>query len=53
VVPVREGSRDIDVIFFFFRVLCDVWMGQPYLYPVWAYLYSYVYVDLYLYVFLT
>jgi hypothetical protein len=53
VVPVCEGSRDIAVIFFFFRVLCDVWLGQPYLYPLWAYIYSYVYVHLYLYVFLT
>jgi hypothetical protein len=49
VVPVCEGSRDIAVIFFFFRVLCDIW----YLYPLWAYMYSYVYVHLYLYVFLT
>jgi hypothetical protein len=53
VVPVCEGSRDIAVIFFFFRVLCDVWLGQPYLYSLWAYMYSYVYVHLYLYVFLT
>jgi hypothetical protein len=41
---VREGSRGINVIFFLFRVLRDVLLGQPYLYPLWAYMYSYAYV---------
>ena len=31
---VREGSRGLDVIFFFFRVLREVRLGQLSLYPI-------------------
>jgi hypothetical protein len=28
-----RGSRDLGLIFMFFRVLCDVWLGQLSMYP--------------------
>jgi len=40
---VREGSRDLDVIFFFLRVLRAVWLLQLSLYPWRMCLYSYVF----------
>ncbi|PUZ77620.1 hypothetical protein GQ55_1G388100 [Panicum hallii var. hallii] len=44
----REGSRGFSVISLLFRVLCEVWLKQLSLYPPRTFLYSYVY----LYVFL-
>jgi hypothetical protein len=39
----REGSRGMDVMFFFLRVLRGVWLGQLPLYPLCTCLYSYIY----------